>query len=275
MGHDDKNADQDRDRLRVTYHHNWFDGSKQRNPRVRFGEPVHIFNNYYRNNTGYGVASQIDAGVVCLFPGDWFGFRVGSTHAENIHWTQESRGKLACLCVPSVRNGHITTEMLDFLKDASSCLLNLNLYPTLAPEERSTLAHALTPVLDKSLLSISFSRGFGLTASQLGVILVHRDHPLRARYASQWYWYTYFHNGLAARAFMALDFKRLEAVDAQRRHWVQDWLLRNELPAVHTGSYYVKSFRPEGQVAGSLQPLFREGVVRLCFKPPISGEGDS
>ena len=64
LGHSDDNGAQDIGRLRVTYHHNFFDGSIQRNPRVRFGEPVHVFNNYYLHITGYGVASQMNAGVV-------------------------------------------------------------------------------------------------------------------------------------------------------------------------------------------------------------------
>jgi pectate lyase len=70
VGHDDSNGPQDIGRLRVTYHHNWFDGSNQRNPRVRFGEPVHIYNNYYLDISGYGVASQMDAGV--LVEGNYF-----------------------------------------------------------------------------------------------------------------------------------------------------------------------------------------------------------
>ena len=37
----------DRGRLKVTLHHNVFDGVGQRAPRVRFGQ-VHVFNNYYR-----------------------------------------------------------------------------------------------------------------------------------------------------------------------------------------------------------------------------------
>jgi pectate lyase len=70
LGHDDSNGAQDIGRLRVSYHHNWFDGSNQRNPRVRFGEPVHIYNNYYLNISGYGVASQMNAGV--LVEGNYF-----------------------------------------------------------------------------------------------------------------------------------------------------------------------------------------------------------
>lgn len=50
--------------LRVTYHHNWFEGSNQRHPRVRFGEPVHLYNNYYDDIGLYGIASTENAGVV-------------------------------------------------------------------------------------------------------------------------------------------------------------------------------------------------------------------
>ena len=52
----------------MTLHHNLFDGTGQRTPRVRFGQ-VHIYNNYYKiiNNPfytyawGVGIASQIYA----------------------------------------------------------------------------------------------------------------------------------------------------------------------------------------------------------------------
>lgn len=70
LGHSDDNGSQDIGHLRVSYHHNWFDGSNQRNPRVRFGNPVHVFNNYYRANGGYGVASTENAGV--LVEGNYF-----------------------------------------------------------------------------------------------------------------------------------------------------------------------------------------------------------
>jgi pectate lyase len=63
LGHDDANSAEDLGHLRVTYHHNWFDGSTQRHPRVRFGNPVHVYNNYYNGNSGYGVASTCNAGV--------------------------------------------------------------------------------------------------------------------------------------------------------------------------------------------------------------------
>lgn len=56
--------------LKVTYHHNFFDGSNQRHPRARFGDPVHVYNNYYRNIELYGIASTQNAGV--LAEGNYF-----------------------------------------------------------------------------------------------------------------------------------------------------------------------------------------------------------
>jgi len=70
LGHSDGNGDQDRGHLRVSYHHNWFDGTGQRHPRVRFGDPVHVYNNYYDGVGDYGVASTMEAGV--LVEGNYF-----------------------------------------------------------------------------------------------------------------------------------------------------------------------------------------------------------
>jgi pectate lyase len=64
LGHSDDNSSQDLGHLRVTYHHNYFNGTTQRHPRVRFANPVHVYNNYYRGNGGYGVASTCNAGVL-------------------------------------------------------------------------------------------------------------------------------------------------------------------------------------------------------------------
>jgi pectate lyase len=65
LGHSDKPDVRalDRGKLRVTYHHNFFDGTKTRHPRVRFAEGVHVFNNLYRD-CDYGVAAVMDAAVL-------------------------------------------------------------------------------------------------------------------------------------------------------------------------------------------------------------------
>ncbi|MBB5873559.1 pectate lyase [Allocatelliglobosispora scoriae] len=70
IGHSDGAAAEDVGHLKVSIHHNYFDGSVQRHPRVRFGEPVHVYNNYFRANTLYGVASTMNAGV--LVEGNYF-----------------------------------------------------------------------------------------------------------------------------------------------------------------------------------------------------------
>ncbi|MEU4623482.1 pectate lyase [Actinoplanes sp. NPDC023801] len=64
IGHSDGASSTDIGHLKVSIHHNWFDGSRQRHPRVRFGEPVHVYNNFFDGNALYGVASTMNAGVV-------------------------------------------------------------------------------------------------------------------------------------------------------------------------------------------------------------------
>jgi pectate lyase len=63
ISHSDS-ASTDVGHLKISIHHNWFDHSKQRHPRVRFGEPVHVFNNYFDGNELYGVASTMNGGVL-------------------------------------------------------------------------------------------------------------------------------------------------------------------------------------------------------------------
>jgi hypothetical protein len=209
-------------------------------------------------------------GRVCVYPGDWYGFLVGGTHDHAIAFDAQGSSDLACLCVPSVRNGHLTTEMVEFLGRSPVRLLNINLFPTLAAEERRVIARALRPMLPGALLSISFSRGYGLTASQLGVLLVPPGHPFLDRYRRQWEWFSYFYNALAARAFLAIDVEALATVDAARRDWTAGWLAERGLPAAESGSYYVRSFRAEGAIADHLAPLVRDGVLRCCVKPDLT-----
>lgn len=67
IGHSDS-ASSDTGYLKTTIHHNVFT-TEQRHPRVRFGE-VHVYNNYFLNNTIYGVASTMNAKV--LVEGNYF-----------------------------------------------------------------------------------------------------------------------------------------------------------------------------------------------------------
>jgi hypothetical protein len=67
---------------------------------------------------------------------------------------------------------------------------------------------------------------------------VHRDHPFRAPFETPWEWFTYFFNALAARAFVVLDLRSLEAVDARRLTTVHEWLERRGLPVIDTCSIY-------------------------------------
>jgi len=68
IGHSDGNAGEDVGHLRITYHHNWFDTVFERSPRTRFGETIHVFNNYYVNirqsTASYAIASTMNAGVL-------------------------------------------------------------------------------------------------------------------------------------------------------------------------------------------------------------------
>ena len=44
----------------ITYHHNWFDHSDSRHPRIRTMS-VHVYNNYYDGNSKYGVGAAKDS----------------------------------------------------------------------------------------------------------------------------------------------------------------------------------------------------------------------
>lgn len=63
---DDPARYDEQDKLRVTLHHNYFEGLGQRTPRVRWGR-VHVYNNYYRGgdthaySIGVGVGSKVYA----------------------------------------------------------------------------------------------------------------------------------------------------------------------------------------------------------------------
>ncbi len=46
----------------LTYHHNWFDHSDSRHPRVRHAN-VHIYNNYFDGNSKYGIGASVGGSI--------------------------------------------------------------------------------------------------------------------------------------------------------------------------------------------------------------------
>ena len=53
----------------ITYHHNWFDHSDSRHPRIRTCT-VHIYNNYYDGNSKYGIG--VTSGSSTYVEGNYF-----------------------------------------------------------------------------------------------------------------------------------------------------------------------------------------------------------
>lgn len=53
----------------ITYHHNWFDHSDSRHPRIRT-MTVHVYNNYFDGNAKYGVG--VTTGASCFVEGNFF-----------------------------------------------------------------------------------------------------------------------------------------------------------------------------------------------------------
>ena len=53
----------------ITYHHNWFDHSDSRHPRIRT-MTVHVYNNYFDGNAKYGVG--VTTGSSCFVEGNYF-----------------------------------------------------------------------------------------------------------------------------------------------------------------------------------------------------------
>ena len=50
------------DDLYITYHHNWYDHSDSRHPRVRYYS-AHVYNNYYDGNAKYGIGATMGASI--------------------------------------------------------------------------------------------------------------------------------------------------------------------------------------------------------------------
>lgn len=62
IGHSDGNGSQDRGKLRITWHHNWWStGCVERMPRVRFGK-MHMYNNYFNApGNNYCIRASIES----------------------------------------------------------------------------------------------------------------------------------------------------------------------------------------------------------------------
>ncbi|WP_258566148.1 polysaccharide lyase family 1 protein [Streptomyces parvulus] len=102
VGHDAENDAEDLGKLRVTFAHNWFDGTEERNLLVRFGNPVHVLNNFFSDIDSYGVRSTELAGV--LIEGNHFEnartpysvggyFEFGSIEARDNKFTGSGSGE--------------------------------------------------------------------------------------------------------------------------------------------------------------------------------------
>ena len=54
----------------LSYHHNWYDHSDSRHPRIRNATAVHVYNNYYDGNSKYGIG--VTSGSSCFAESNYF-----------------------------------------------------------------------------------------------------------------------------------------------------------------------------------------------------------
>ncbi|GAB4833685.1 hypothetical protein Ancab_031931 [Ancistrocladus abbreviatus] len=74
--------------IRVTIHHCFFDGTRQRHPRVRFGK-VHLYNNYTRNWGIYAVCASVESKIFsqCNI------YEAGQKKVAFMHYTEKAADK--------------------------------------------------------------------------------------------------------------------------------------------------------------------------------------
>lgn len=70
--------------LRVTVHHNVFDGVQERAPRVRFGQ-VHVYDNLYRSGAGFAYSLGVGKQSQIYAQNNNFQFGGGVTAADALH----------------------------------------------------------------------------------------------------------------------------------------------------------------------------------------------
>ena len=104
----------------VTYHHNWFDHSDSRHPRVRVSQHLHVFNNYYDGNSKYGVGATTASCVLveknyfrhCKYP--MLISRQGSDVHNGSGSSDETKGNF------SKEDGGIIKAFDNYITDATS-----------------------------------------------------------------------------------------------------------------------------------------------------------
>ncbi|TYI62535.1 hypothetical protein E1A91_D10G250900v1 [Gossypium mustelinum] len=98
--------------IRVTIHHCFFDGTRQRQPRLRFGK-VHLYNNYTRNWDIYAVCASVEAQIYsqCNI------YEAGKKKKTFEFYTEKAGDR------EEASSGVIRSEGDLFLNGAQSCLL--------------------------------------------------------------------------------------------------------------------------------------------------------
>ncbi|RDX87902.1 putative pectate lyase 4, partial [Mucuna pruriens] len=98
--------------IRVTIHHCFFDGTRQRQPRVRFGK-VHLYNNYTRNWGVYAVCASVESQIYsqCNV------YEAGTKKKTFEFYTEKAADKEV------QKSGLIISEGDMFLNGAQPCLL--------------------------------------------------------------------------------------------------------------------------------------------------------
>ncbi|KAL1343282.1 hypothetical protein HN51_029699 [Arachis hypogaea] len=101
--------------IRVTIHHCFFDGTRQRQPRVRFGK-VHLYNNYTRNWAIYAICASVESQIYsqCNI------YEAGAKKKTFEFYTEKAADKEVA------RSGTIVSEGDMLLNGAQPCLLTRN-----------------------------------------------------------------------------------------------------------------------------------------------------
>ncbi|PNX99454.1 pectate lyase-like protein [Trifolium pratense] len=98
--------------IRVTIHHCFFDGTNQRQPRLRFGK-VHLYNNYTRNWKVYAICASVEAQIYsqCNI------YEAGDKKKAYEFYTEKAADK------EEAKSGIIISEGDMLLNGAQPCLL--------------------------------------------------------------------------------------------------------------------------------------------------------